>query len=199
MNPNRIAFASPLFVLPTLLLALSALIAAASPDSSEVRDRLELVELTHRYAWAIDTVDRELLSQFFTPDASAHYVEVGPQVLGLDVRLEGFDEIWDWLYEGLAHRKGPAGLPWHFMSNHLIEIDGDEARLRYYMHNRPLAAGGVYYADAVRTAKGWRVARLRLEEQTWKPEAYAGTPKPEMKRGGSEKSPRPVTPSSDRP
>lgn len=42
------------------------------------------------------------------------------------------------------------------------------------------------YADAVRTPEGWCVARLRLEEQTWKPEAYAGTPKPDMKRGGRE-------------
>jgi hypothetical protein len=167
-----------------LLVVGLGLIAAARPGPSETDDRLELVELTHRYAWAIDTVDRALLSRVFTPDARAHYVEVGPEVLGLDVRLEGFDEIWDWLYQGLAHREGPAGLPWHFMSNHLIEIDGDEARLRYYMHNRPLAAGGVYYADAVRTKDGWRIARLRLEEQTWKPEAYAGRPKPEMKRGG---------------
>lgn len=189
MNPARFVSSSSLFAALSLVATLAVLVAAARPDASDtseasdVRDRLELVELTHRYAWAIDTVDRDGLARFFTPDASAHYVEVGPKVLGLDVRLEGFDEIWDWLYQGLAHRKGPAGLPMHYMSNHLIEIDGDTARLRYYMHNRTLASGGVYYAEAVRTPVGWRIAKLRLEEQTWKPEAYENTPKPDMKRG----------------
>ena len=187
MNPARFPSASPFFVALSLVAALAVLGAASQPDASDVRDRLELVELTHRYAWAIDTVDRDELARFFTPDASAHYVEVGPKVLGLDVRLEGFDEIWDWLYQGLAHRKGPAGLPMHYMSNHLIELEGDTARLRYYMHNRSLAAGGVYYAEAVRTPAGWRVAKLRLEEQTWKPEVYENTPKPDMKRGQAPK------------
>ena len=85
MNPARFPSASPLFVALSLVAALAVLGAASQPDASDVRDRLELVELTHRYAWAIDTVDRDLLARFFTPDASAHYVEVGPPVLGLDV------------------------------------------------------------------------------------------------------------------
>ena len=162
------------------------LLAAAQPDDQDLRDQLALTELSHRYAWAIDTMDRELLAQVFTPDAQAHYLEVGPKVLGLDARLDGFDEIHDWLESGLGHRKGPAGLPWHFMSNHLIELDGDRAKMRFYMHNRPLAAGGVYYVDAVRTAEGWRIARLRLEEQTWKADAYEGSPKPELRKGAGD-------------
>ena len=32
-------------------------------------DRLELVELLHRYAWAIDSGDWDLLAQVFTDDA----------------------------------------------------------------------------------------------------------------------------------
>ena len=175
------------FLLPLVLGAGAlVLLAAAQPDDQDLRDQLALTELSHRYAWAIDTMDRELLAQVFTPDAQAHYVEVGPKVLGLDARLDGFDEIHAWLESGLGHRKGPAGLPWHFMSNHLIELDGDRAKMRFYMHNRPLAAGGVYYVDAVRTPEGWRMARLRLEEQTWKAEAYEGSPQPELRKGAAD-------------
>lgn len=172
------------FLIPFLLgVSCVLLLAAAQPGDQDLSDQLALTELSHRYAWAIDTMDRALLAEVFTPDAKAHYVEVGPKILGLDARLDSFDEIYAWLESGLGHRKGPAGLPWHFMSNHLIELEGDRAKMRFYMHNRPLAAGGVYYVDAVRTAKGWRIARLRLEEQTWKAEAYEGTPQPEMRKG----------------
>lgn len=186
MQSSHTSFVRPLLVLSLLLLGFGALLAAARPDSTWARDQIELTELTHRYAWAIDTLDREMLSRVFTPDAKAHYLEVGPEVLGLDVRLDGFDEIWAWLHEGLGHREGPAGHPWHFMSNHLIEIDGDQARLRYYMHNRPMAAGGVYYVTATRTPEGWRISRLRLEEQIWKPTAYSGDSRPAMKKGADE-------------
>ena len=86
--------------------------------------------------------------------------------------MHGFDAIWNWLYSNLKSRKGPAALPMHFMSNHRIEIDGDTAHMTYYMHNRAMSGGGVYYADALRTSEGWRIHRLRLEEQIWKPEAY---------------------------
>ena len=148
--------------------------AAAGPTEARTADHLALVELTHRYAWGIDTNDREMLAAVFTPDAKAHYVEVGPKVLDLDVRLDGFDAIYEWLHAGLGGRKGADGLPWHFMSNHLIEFDGDgdRASMTWYMHNRKMAAGGVYYVEAVRTQAGWRIEKLRLEEQTWKPEAY---------------------------
>ena len=185
MKKFRPDYTRPLLALSVVLASLLALLGSTRPDSTISRDHIELTELTHRYAWAIDTLDRDLLASVFTPQAKAHYVEVGPEILGLDVRLDGFDEIWEWLHGGLGHRKGPAGLPWHFMSNHLIEVDGDEARMRYYMHNRPMAAGGVYYVAAVRTSQGWRISDLRLEEQIWKPTAYSGQSRPPMKKGAA--------------
>ena len=135
-------------------------------------DRLALIELANRYAWGIDTLDRTMLSTVFTHDAVAEYVEVGSNVLGMNERLEGFDAIWTWLHAGLANRKGHDGLPMHYMTNHLVELNGDRARVRCFQHNRSLAAGGVYTMDAVRTEQGWRVQKLRLEEQIWKPEMY---------------------------
>lgn len=142
------------------------------PGDPAVADRLALVELSHRYAWGVDTLDRATLATVFLPDARAHYLEVGTPYMGLDVRLDGLDEIWGWLHENLKGREGPAGLPMHFMSNHRVKLDGDRAKLVWYMHNRAMSAGGVYTVDAVRTDEGWRVASFLLEEQIWKPEAY---------------------------
>ena len=142
-------------------------------------DRLALIELANRYAWGVDTLDRTLLSNVFTQDAVAEYIEVGSNVLGMNEHLEGFEAIWVWLYAGLHNRKGHDALPMHYMTNHLVELKGDRARVRCFQHNRSLAAGGVYTMDAVRTDAGWRVQKLRLEEQVWKPEFYrlpAGQP-----------------------
>lgn len=172
--------ASPTVLLVTGLIGLVA-VTPMSATASDTDDKIALTELTHRYAFAIDTLDRSLLSRVFTPDASAHYLEVGPPILGLDVQLEGFDSIYAWLQEGLSHRTAAASLPQHFMSNHIIDVDGDSARMTYYMHNRAMAGGGVYYVDAIRTKAGWRIQKLRLEEQIWKPEVYENQPKPEMK------------------
>lgn len=178
---NRLRPVSLLAVLTTAMRSVTvaaalvtsvACVAPADSDAARTADQLALIELTHRYAWGIDTNDREMLATVFAPDAKAHYVEVGKKVLDLDVRLDGFDAIYEWLHAGLGGRKGADGLPWHFMSNHLIDLDGDTASMTWYMHNRTMAAGGVYYVEAVRTKAGWRIKQLRLEEQTWKPEAY---------------------------
>lgn len=164
----------------TLSTALAGGSALAASTAETAVDHIALKELTHRYALGIDTISSEegkqLLSTVFTEDSVAHYVEVGSNVLDMDVTLEGFTEIYHWLKEGLGHRKGTEGLPWHFMTNHLIDVNGDTATMKVYMHNRTMAAGGVYYIDAVRTRDGWRVKNFKLEEQMWKPEAYKSGP-----------------------
>ena len=142
--------------------------------ATEVSDRLDVMALSSRYAWGVDTLDRAYLAEVFTEDAVAEYVGVGKNALNLNERLVGFEAIFDWLHANLASRRGTDALPMHFVSNQLVDLDGDEARLTYYMRNRAASAGGVYYVKAVRTPKkGWQIEHLRLEEQTWKPEAYA--------------------------
>lgn len=152
---------------------LSPIQSHAGSDVQALADRLEVLELSSRYAWGVDAVDREELARVFAPDAVAEYIGVGANALALNERLKGFDAIFDWLHRNLGHRKGTEGLPVHFVTNQIVELHGDRADLRYYMHNRWMAAGGVYYVEAIRTPKGWRIAKLRLEEQTWKPDHYA--------------------------
>jgi hypothetical protein len=161
-----------------LLLAIAPL-SWAEVDTSRAandrlaNDRLEVMQLSSKYAWGIDTMDRDLLATVFAKNAVADYVAVGDSPLELNEHLVGFETIFSWLHKSLGHRKGTAGLPWHYVTNQVVELHGDRADLRYYMHNRPMAAGGVYYVKAVRTAEGWRIERLRLEEQLWNSEFYS--------------------------
>jgi hypothetical protein len=139
-------------------------------------DRHAVAELISRYAWGVDTLERSAFEEVFLPDATAHYIGVGKDAIALDESLQGLDAIHAWLEENLGHRKGHDGLPWHFVSNQIVTLDGDTAKLRAYMHNRVLAAGGVYYVDAVKTDSGWRIKHLRLEEQTWNKDFYRQGP-----------------------
>ncbi len=126
-------------------------------------DRLEVIELAHRYAQGVDRLDRGLLATAFASEAVAHYKVVGDAPFELDERLEGFDAIYGWLSEVLAARGDST--PWHFMSTPIVNLDGDHARMVVYMHNRPVDGVGVYTMEATRTPAGWRIQRLQLEER----------------------------------
>jgi hypothetical protein len=125
-------------------------------------DRLELAELLHRYAWAIDSGDWGLLAQVFTEDAEADFSSVGQYVEG-EATTRGRDAIVAWLRSALA----PFPDVLHFLSNQLVELQGDRARTLTYMHVLHLPMGGIYHGEAVRTRDGWRLRRLRLEERTF--------------------------------
>jgi hypothetical protein len=123
-------------------------------------DRLELTELMNRYAWAIDKWDWQLLASLFTEDARADYSAVGQYVEG-DGIVRGRDAIVAWLQTSLL--KFPDVL--HFMSNTLVELDGDRARVITYMHVLHMPMGGIYHCDAVRAKSGWQISGFRLEER----------------------------------
>jgi len=125
-------------------------------------DRLELAELLHRYAWAIDSGDWALLAQVFTEDAEADFSSVGQYVEG-ESTTRGRDAIVAWLRAALA----PFPDVLHFMSNQLVEVQGDRARTLTYMHVLHMSMGGIYHGEAVRTRDGWRLRRLHLEERSF--------------------------------
>jgi hypothetical protein len=57
----------------------------------------------------------------------------------------------------------------HFMGNHLITLDGDEARIVSHNHVLNVAMGGVYHSVARRTDLGWRITRIRFEARYFGP------------------------------
>ena len=97
-------------------------------------------------------------------DAVAEYVGVGDNPYALDERLVGFEAIHGWLSKALG--AGRNVTPWVFMSNPIVELQGDRAFVEVYMHNRPVRAVGVYRIEAARHESGWRIQHLRLEERT---------------------------------
>lgn len=155
-----------------LLLISSNAYAADKNLTPDGADYWKIVELSSKYAWGIDTLDKEMLGNVFTEDATAHYRIVNDSPIKLDKTLSGFSSIYGWLKDSLGHRKGIEGFPWHFVSNQIVEINGNEGMLRFYMHNRPGIAGGVYYMKVTKTDKGWRVKDLRLDEQIWNASGY---------------------------
>src|SRR5687768_9911862 len=126
----------------------------------DTADRVELAELMHRYALAIDTAHFNDLREVFTADASVDFGSVDQYVEGA-TGVSGIEAIVGWFRTVLA----PFPDVLHFMSNHVIDLDGDRARVRTCMHVMHMAMGGVYDAQAVRSPEGWRIRNLRLDER----------------------------------
>ena len=118
-------------------------------------DRDDLVDLTIRYATAIDTEQYSLLTKVFTDDAQLDYGEVG--------QWNGGAEVADFMEA--AHVGATNTM--HRMTNQAIQIDGDTATIRTYVDALILFEGGGanpvgFYDDhAVRTSDGWRISRRK--------------------------------------
>lgn len=122
-----------------------------------VADRLEIAELTYRYARAMDTRDWALMEQVFTPDATAN----------LDDNL--FPKDRDEIVATIRGAIEACDVTHHMMSNHEVAVGGDTATLQLQcqaFHGRgqgadqaTLEALAHYDADLVRTAEGWRITR----------------------------------------
>lgn len=128
-----------------------------------VADRLEIVDLTHRYCWALDSRTWELLDDVFLPDATAE-LRSAP--------LIGRDAIRDRIRNAISRLDATQ----HTVSNHLVTLgidgDADRASSRTYLHSQHVRAGveggelyviaGRYEDELVRTPDGWRIAFRRL-------------------------------------
>ena len=117
-------------------------------------DERAIIDLTARYCWAIDSLDRLALERVFLPDATA--------ILGSGL-ITGFDAIWVRINGALS----PLDTSQHVLGSHIVEVDGDQATSRCYFvaqHVRTAADGGPHYVvagkyvdDVVRTDDGWRI------------------------------------------
>jgi SnoaL-like domain len=127
--------------------------------AAELEDRLAIIELTHRYCWALDSKQLELLDTVFMPDARAE-LRSAP--------LEGRDAIRNRIHAALA----PLDATQHTVTNHMITIDGDTATSRCYLHSQHVRTGveggelyviaGRYEDELVRTPDGWRIVFRNL-------------------------------------
>ncbi len=140
-------------------------------------DRQAVIRLINQYAQGLDGRDEALLRRTFAADAVAEYKGVN---FPMDVRLEGFDAIWEWLNAQVGSRESAA--PWHFMDTHLVDVTGDLATMKTFQHNRTLSGVGVYSVDAVRTDEGWRIQKLHLDERILDPKLLEDVNTPESQQ-----------------
>jgi hypothetical protein len=131
-------------------------------------DRAEINDVLVRYTRAIDTGEWDVLDTVFAADAQIDYTTSG----GIAAT---YAEVKPWLAEML-----PAFFPkrMHTLGQLDIRVEGDAATCSAYFHNpmpmddgaggeRIVEFGGIYHHTLVRTADGWRSARLQ-EEVVWK-------------------------------
>lgn len=130
----------------------------AEDPGALLRDRAAIIDVTIRYAWALDTRSWDDLDDVFLPDATAYMTE----------DLVGRDAIKARVRRALE----PLDLSQHIIANHQIVIRGDQASCRCYLQAQHVreAAGrspnfivaGRYEDQLVRTANGWRIAHRNL-------------------------------------
>jgi 3-phenylpropionate/cinnamic acid dioxygenase small subunit len=132
----------------------------------EVSDRLQINDLLTRYTLAIDQKDWGLLDSCFTKDAHLDYTSAGG-IAG------DYPKVRSWLEAALA----PFPMTVHYITNSVVELNGDEATARTAVLNPMgfqnedgslhLFTVGAYYNDELlRTDEGWRIKR-RVEEQAF--------------------------------
>lgn len=125
----------------------------------EMSDRFEIQDLIVGYCYAVDLRDWDALDAFFTDDAVIDYSEM----VGVK---GGLPEIKRFLSDSLSRIQAFQ----HAVSTTRYEIDGDRAHTRTACYNPMTVSDGAttdtlvfglwYLHDFVRTAQGWRIARL---------------------------------------
>ena len=111
----------------------------------------ELAALKYRYLRALDTKQWDELESCFVPDATGDY-----DGLKFDDRAE--------LVSYMRENLGDEMVTMHHVHHPEITVDGDSARMRWYLHDKVIVAslgflleGAAFYDDrCVRTPQGWR-------------------------------------------
>lgn len=128
---------------------------------ASVKDRVALEDLLVRYTQAIDFEDDpEAIITLFTSDA----VLVGPYW----GPYQGEEQIRAWAQTTVTMRNDTKMR--HYLSNFLVDVDGDTARIRAYLvavYRRPVmetidatqALYGDYDCEARRTSDGWKLSK----------------------------------------
>lgn len=154
--------------------------ATANATIESVADKQGVIEALYRFAAGIDLRDRAQLASAFTEDAISDFRPAAAKA-GFDYPvLEGRDTI----VTALATSLGNVATT-HSVSNPLVTLDGDEARLdvlveaqhvslteparHYLMKNR-------YDVELVRAGDAWRIRRVTIDNvwRTGDPAVLAG-------------------------
>ncbi len=122
-------------------------------------DRAEISALVDAYALSLDErrFDPVTAAGLFTPGVEFDLA------VGGSTGLDGYAEASRELFGGFAFSQ-------HVTANHVIELGGDRARVRWnaivtHVHGvaeQVFGVGGLFTAVVERTVGGWRFARIEL-------------------------------------
>ena len=122
-------------------------------------DREQITDVLVQYATGIDTRDWPLFRKCFTAGVRADYGDA----IGIWTDVDGITDFMVAAHEGMFATT-------HRMTNFVIEVNGDTASVRSYVHavlvitdDPPnwIDAVGHYVDRLVRTADGWRIAERK--------------------------------------
>jgi 3-phenylpropionate/cinnamic acid dioxygenase small subunit len=134
-------------------------------SSSQLRDERDVLDVVHRFAAGMDLRDWDAYRAVFADELVLDYTSYRggePTVVPADAWV---DRVRRRFLTLLATQ--------HSLSNHRIEVDGDDARCQVYvqaMHVGEIdgvehwcVVGGQYDDLLARTAGGWHITRKKLE------------------------------------
>ena len=136
--------------------------APTEDDIQRCIDRMDILQLFAKYCHIIDECTFTRLPEVFAEDAVLDYTSLGESVAGKSTKMCSVQEFIDFLTVTMAEM-GP-GLT-HFMTNHLIEVHGDEADIVSHNHVLNIPQGGHYTSHARRTPAGWRIDRFKFQNR----------------------------------
>jgi ketosteroid isomerase-like protein len=126
-------------------------------------DRYAIMELTSRFAQAVDAHDWDEVARVFTPDAVIDYSN-GAHADGPEAMVQ--------LLRGVLDHAGPSQ---HLVGNFVIDVDRDRARancsIRAFISAAPnglvpdaaYEIFAIYHDELVKSENGWHVARRRAD------------------------------------
>ena len=131
------------------------------PGIQRLLDERAITDVCIRYATAIDDLDWARLRSCFTPDAVGIY-HADRQLLGAAA-----------IEEAIRTAVSPLTRTQHLVGTFTVDVGGDEATSRCYLHAQHVRAGtpggdqyviaGCYRDRFTRTADGWRIRERRLD------------------------------------
>jgi ketosteroid isomerase-like protein len=124
-------------------------------DVRWLKDRAEISELLHSFAYALDSQDIKTYAANFTDDGVLEF----PQLT-----ITGPGAI----FEHVSAQFNPSRVraTHHISANHQIEIDGDRARSRSYFIALHVPANGT--EDGVWSSRGWYENQYRRTAEGWR-------------------------------
>jgi hypothetical protein len=122
-------------------------------------DRMDILQLFAKYCHIVDDCTFPRLREVFAEDARFDYSSLGPEVKGRATTMDGVQAFIDFLTCTMADVG--RGLT-HLMTNHVIEVTGDEAEIVSHNTVLNLPIGGYYRSHARRTPAGWRLDRFHF-------------------------------------